>query len=163
MRRPSPVSPPSSRRSRAACGAVVQRRDGAFFQAMVLEKELGGDLGPISPGQMVPEFEGAAYALDQGEISDPVSSMFGVHIIKATEKTGGTTQPLNEVRESIVDLLKQESADARASALAEAMAAEITTRRATVGRRSDGATANMHQPGLGSSPGRRRWPACPGW
>ena len=90
-------------------------------------KELGGDLGPISPGQMVPEFEGAAYALDQGEISDPVSSMFGVHIIKATEKTGGTTQPLNEVRESIVDLLKQESADARASALAEAMDAEITT------------------------------------
>ncbi|RTZ99297.1 MAG: hypothetical protein DSY84_08070 [Candidatus Neomarinimicrobiota bacterium] len=113
---------------------VAEARGGADFAELARQyseddgtKELGGDLGPISPGQMVPEFEGAAYALDQGEISDPVSSMFGVHIIKATEKTGGTTQPLNEVRESIVDLLKQESADARASALAEAMAAEITT------------------------------------
>ena len=113
---------------------VAEARGGADFAELARQhsedegtKELGGDLGPISPGQMVPEFEGAAYALDQGEISDPVSSMFGVHIIKATEKTGGTTQPLNEVRESIVDLLKQESADARASALADAMAAEITT------------------------------------
>jgi len=113
---------------------VAEARGGADFAELARQyseddgtKELGGDLGPISPGQMVPEFEGAAYALDQGEISDPVSSMFGVHIIKATEKTGGTTQPLNEVRESILDLLKQESADARASALAEAMAAEITT------------------------------------
>ena len=113
---------------------VAEARGGADFAELARQyseddgtKELGGDLGPISPGQMVPEFEGAAYALDQGEISDPVSSMFGVHIIKATEKTGGTTQPLNEVRESIVDLLKQESADARASALAEAMDAEITT------------------------------------
>ena len=113
---------------------VAEARGGADFAELARQyseddgtKELGGDLGPISPGQMVPEFEGAAYALDQGEISDPVSSMFGVHIIKATEKTGGTTQPLNEVRESIVDLLKQESADARASALADAMDAEITT------------------------------------
>lgn len=113
---------------------VTELRAGADFAELARQysddettKELGGDLGMISPGQMVPEFEGAAYALDQDEISDPVSSLFGMHIIKATEKTGGTTQPLNEVRESIVDLLKQESADARASALAEAMAAEITT------------------------------------
>ena len=113
---------------------VAEARGGADFAALARQyseddgtKEIGGDLGSISPGQMVPEFEGAAYALDQGEISDPVSSMFGVHIIKATEKTGGVSQPLDDVRESIVDLLKQESADARASALAEAMAAEITT------------------------------------
>ena len=113
---------------------VAEARGGGDFAALARQyseddstKELGGDLGSISPGQMVPEFEGAAYALEQGEISDPVSSLFGVHIIKATEKTGGATQPLNEVRESIVELLKQESADARASALAEAMAADITT------------------------------------
>ena len=113
---------------------VADARGGADFAELARQyseddgtKEIGGDLGSIAPGQMVPEFEGAAFALEQGEISDPVSSMFGVHIIKATEKTGGTSQPLNEVRASIVDLLKQESADARASALAQAMAAEITT------------------------------------
>ena len=112
---------------------VAEARGGADFAELALQyseddatKDLGGDLGPISPGQMVPEFEGAAYALDQDEISDPVSSLFGVHIIKATEKAGGVSQSLDEVRESIVELLKQESADARASALAEAMAAEIT-------------------------------------
>ena len=113
---------------------VAEARNGADFAELARQysddegtKEIGGDLGSISPGQTVPEFEGAAFALEQGEISDPVSSLFGVHIIKATEKTGGTSQPLDEVRESIVDLLKQESADSRASALAQAMAAEIAT------------------------------------
>ena len=113
---------------------VAEARNGADFAELARQysddegtKEIGGDLGAISPGQTVPEFEGAAFALEQGEISDPVSSLFGVHIIKATEKTGGTSQPLDEVRESIVDLLKQESADSRASALAQAMAAEIAT------------------------------------
>ena len=113
---------------------VAEARNGADFAELARQysddegtKEIGGDLGSISPGQTVPEFEGAAFALEQGEISDPVSSLFGVHIIKATEKTGGTSQPLDEVRESIVDLLKQESADSRASALAQAMATEIAT------------------------------------
>ena len=113
---------------------VAEARGGADFAELARQfseddgtKEVGGDLGSIARGQMVPEFEGAAFALEQDEISEPVSSMFGVHIIKATEKTGGTSQPLDEVREDIIDLLKQESADARASALAQAMAAEITT------------------------------------
>lgn len=112
---------------------VEEARAGADFAALAQEhsdddgtKTLGGDLGLVAPGQMVPEFENAAFALEQGEVSDPVSSMFGLHIIKATEKSGGTSQLLADVRDDIVDLLKQESADARASALAEAMAAEIT-------------------------------------
>ncbi len=112
---------------------VEEARDGADFAALAQEhsddegtKPLGGDLGLVAPGQMVPEFENAAFALEQDEISDPVSSMFGLHIIKATEKSGGTSQPLVDVRDDIIDLLKQESADARASALAEAIAAEIT-------------------------------------
>jgi len=113
---------------------VAEARGGADFAELASQysedegtKENGGDLGPISPGQMVPEFEGAAYALEQGEISDPISSMFGIHIIKATERAGGASQPLADVRDSIIDLLKQESADERAGALAQAMAAEITT------------------------------------
>ncbi|SVB16298.1 uncharacterized protein METZ01_LOCUS169152, partial [marine metagenome] len=110
---------------------VEEARGGADFAALAQEhsddegtKALGGDLGLVAPGQMVPEFENAAFALEQDEISDPVSSMFGLHIIKATEKSGGTSQPLVDVHDDIVDLLKQESADARASALAEAIAAE---------------------------------------
>ena len=111
---------------------VAEARGGADFAELARRysedegtREAGGDLGPIARGQMVPEFEGAAFALEQDEISDPVTSMFGVHVIKATEKTGGTTQTLDEVRDSIVDMLQQESADARAAALAEAMSLEI--------------------------------------
>ena len=111
---------------------VAEARSGADFAELARQyseddgtREAGGDLGPIARGQMVPEFEGAAFALEQDEISDPVTSMFGVHVIKATEKTGGTTRTLDEVRDGIVDLLQQESADARAGALAQAMAAEV--------------------------------------
>ena len=112
---------------------IAEARGGADFAELARQysedegtKEAGGDLGPIAPGQMVPEFEGAAFALEQDEISDPVTSMFGVHVIKATEKSGGTTQSLDQVRDTIVDVLKQESAAARADALAQAIAAEIT-------------------------------------
>ncbi|MEQ2525605.1 peptidylprolyl isomerase [Robertmurraya yapensis] len=48
--------------------------------------EAGGDLGWFGTGQMVPEFEEASYALDVNEISDPVKSEHGYHIIQVTEK-----------------------------------------------------------------------------
>lgn len=50
----------------------------------------GGDLGFSSKGQMVPEYETAALGLRQGEISDPVESDFGFHMIQLLEKKGST-------------------------------------------------------------------------
>jgi foldase protein PrsA len=46
----------------------------------------GGDVGVIVPGKMVPEFEEAALKLKVNEVSEPVKSQFGYHIIKATER-----------------------------------------------------------------------------
>ncbi|PGS95994.1 peptidylprolyl isomerase [Bacillus anthracis] len=72
----------------------------------LLSKEKGGDLGYFHSGAMTPEFETAAYKLKVGQISDPVQSPNGYHIIKLTGKKD--LQPYNEVKDSIRKNLEAE-------------------------------------------------------
>jgi foldase protein PrsA len=68
----------------------------------------GGDLGYFTPGQFVPEFETAADKLDIGEISDPVQSQFGFHIIRVTDRR---VAPFEDVRADITQQLSQGASD----------------------------------------------------
>ncbi len=71
----------------------------------------GGDLGVISKGAMVPEFEAAAWALQPNQVSDPVRTEFGMHLIKVLSIQSDAYAPLDEVRPQIVARLREQAAD----------------------------------------------------
>jgi peptidyl-prolyl cis-trans isomerase SurA len=70
----------------------------------------GGDLGWASPGMFVPEFEAALNRLQPGQVSDPVVSRFGVHLIQLTERRQATLSP-REQRETVRAMLRDKKLD----------------------------------------------------
>ena len=79
----------------------------------------GGDLGIIRPGTMAPAFEEAVFALTESEISVPVRTRYGWHVIQLTDLRESTTKPFDEVSGEIKTMLQREWAQAKFVTMAE--------------------------------------------
>jgi peptidyl-prolyl cis-trans isomerase C len=86
----------------------AQLKNGADFATLAKEKSKdpsgaanGGDLGYFTKDQMVPEFADAAFKLDKGQISDPIHTQFGWHIIKIEDKRIKPTPSFDDVKSQL--------------------------------------------------------------
>jgi len=89
----------------------TQINAGASFEELATansdcpSSQRGGDLGQFGRGQMVPEFEEAAFNMETGTVSDIVETQFGYHLIKVTDHQPDSVRPLAEVTEQLISYL----------------------------------------------------------
>ena len=97
-----------------AQSVLKQARGGADFAELAKKysadgsAQQGGDLNFFTHGAMVPAFDQAAFALKPGQISDIVTTQFGYHIIKVTDRKPAATVPFEQVSERIKEYLVQD-------------------------------------------------------
>jgi peptidyl-prolyl cis-trans isomerase D len=119
-------------KTKAEALAAKAKAPGADFAKLASEntddpsgKTSGGKLPPFAHGQMVPEFEQAAFGMAPGEIRGPVKTQFGYHIIKLESKTPPRMRPLEEVRASIVSDLTEKQTNAEMERLGKELAEKV--------------------------------------
>lgn len=104
--------------------------DGADFADTAREKSTGpsgpsgGELGWFGPGMMVSEFEEAVLTMEAGDVSDPVQTQFGWHIVKLNEVRMTALPPLDTLRDELSTQIQQDVLNAKITELNEA--ADIT-------------------------------------
>ncbi len=115
--------------------AIIKELDGgADFQKLANEhttdpsgKTSGGDLGYFAPGQMVPEFETAAFALELGKYTTaPVQSQFGWHIILVEDKRAQQPPAFDAVKDQIRNMVFREKYFAMVGDLRKAAKVDVT-------------------------------------
>lgn len=104
----------------------TQLDGGADFAELAKEKSTGpsgpngGALGWFGKGQMVPEFENAVLGLEKGQVSDPVQTQFGWHLVILNDKRKSEAPALDAVRGELAETLQQEVIQARIDELTQA-------------------------------------------
>src|SRR5437016_9744965 len=121
-------------RARAKVADVIRRaKAGEDFAKLAKEASedpgsapKGGDLGWVGPGELVPQFEQALFALKKGEMSpEPVRSPFGFHAIRVLDVRAGGKKPLKDVAGQIHGRLQTEATEKAMQARAEAIRREL--------------------------------------
>ena len=158
------ASEQEDQQAKAKADSLLQQLKGGADFAELAQKNSncasaarGGDLGTFTQGMMVPEFEKAAFALEVGQTSDVVKTMFGYHIIKCEWKGEAIQQGYFEVREKIRKTLGQEddalgSASTAAKRIAKEIQAGTLTFSEAVQRYSDAKDSKKNQGRLGILP-----------
>ncbi|MGZ0076431.1 SurA N-terminal domain-containing protein [Methylomonas sp. YC3] len=104
----------------------LKNKDFAALAAEVSDDKLtaknGGDLGLFNVGVMEKAFEDAASSLKLGEVSEPVKSAFGYHLIKVTELIPGDVKPYEAVKAEVSKAYQKAQAEAKFNTLAEKVA-----------------------------------------
>ncbi|MBI4461165.1 MAG: peptidyl-prolyl cis-trans isomerase [Acidobacteria bacterium] len=115
-----------------AAELLEKLKKGADFAALAKENSQdevsavkGGDLEWIVRNQTVPEFEKAAFSLSPGSISEPVQTVYGIHILKVREHESARLRPFEEVKAEIADVLRQDLGQTEAPRIAEQAAAAL--------------------------------------
>ena len=87
---------------------LADLKKGGDFVAIAKEKskdpgskETGGDLGYFTKDQMVPEFADAAFKLDKGQLSDPIKTQFGWHVLKVEDKRNRPVPEFEKVKDQV--------------------------------------------------------------
>src|ERR1700735_1944254 len=107
-------------------GAKFEDLAGKYSEDPGSAKE-GGSLGWIGKGRTVPEFEKAAFSLPKGQISDLVKSSYGFHIIRVDDRQDAHMKTLEEVKDQIEPILKQQKAQEIAQKQAEDLLQQAKT------------------------------------
>ena len=113
-------------------GLLKQIQNGGNFEELAKKNSddpgsaaKGGELPTFQHGAMVPEFEQAAFALqNKGQLSGLVKSQYGYHIIQLIDKQPAHTKSLDEVKADIAPIVKQQKESKAADELARALEAQ---------------------------------------